>query len=170
MYALHISKDTGGIDTSIFSKEWDQYGYEEMSLDEINELLTQPKYSILKDVDYETFGKHNVIWKNEHMNYLDAQLGALEIRSDIEPIPETFAQVKRNTELNQSKNIILNNVALSDKIQTLTFFYSPTVTGASSSVNITENDSMVKLECQTNTIDHFVKEKNITKDGLPIIL
>lgn len=22
---------------------------------------------------------------------------------------------------------------------------------------------MVKLECQTNTIDHFVKEKNITK-------
>jgi hypothetical protein len=39
----------------------------------------------LKNVDYETFGKHNVIWKNEHMNYLDAQLGALQIRSDIEP-------------------------------------------------------------------------------------
>jgi hypothetical protein len=85
MFALHIPKDTGGMDTSIFSKEWDQYGYEEMSLDEINELLTQPKYSILKDVDYETFGKHNVIWKNEHMNYLDAQIGALQIRADIEP-------------------------------------------------------------------------------------
>jgi radical SAM superfamily enzyme YgiQ (UPF0313 family) len=85
LYALHITKDTGGIDTSIFSKEWDQYGYEEMSLDEINDLLTQPKYSALKNVDYETFSKHNVIWKNEHMNYLDAQLGALQIRADIEP-------------------------------------------------------------------------------------
>jgi radical SAM superfamily enzyme len=85
MYALHITKDTGGIDTSIFSKEWDQYGYEEMSLAEVNELLTQPKYSALKKVDYETFGKHNVIWKNEHMNYLDAQIGALQIRADIEP-------------------------------------------------------------------------------------
>jgi hypothetical protein len=85
MYALYIPKQTGGIDTSIFSKEWDQYGYEEMSLDEVNELLTQPKYSALKNIDYKTFSKHNVIWKNEHMNFLDAQLGALQIRADIEP-------------------------------------------------------------------------------------
>ena len=101
----------------------------------------------------------NIGW---YSNHLSKKLPNSTIYA-FEPIPETFAQVKRNTELNQSKNIILNNVALSDKIQTLTFFYSPTVTGASSSVNITENDSMVKLECQTNTIDHFVKEKNITK-------
>lgn len=85
MYALHITKDTGGMDVSIFSKEWDQYGYEEMSLDEINELLTQPKYSAFKNADYETFSKHNVIWKNEHMNFFDAKLGALQIRADIEP-------------------------------------------------------------------------------------
>ena len=85
MYALHITKDTGGMDVSIFSKEWNQYGYEEMSLAEINELLTQPKYSMFKDADYETFGKHNVIWKNEHMNFFDAKLGALQIRADIEP-------------------------------------------------------------------------------------
>ncbi|CAN1492176.1 Methyltransferase FkbM [Flavobacteriaceae bacterium] len=80
-----------------------------------------------------------------------------------EPIPETFNQVLRNTELNQTKNIFLNRLALSDKIQTLTFYYSPNVTGASSSVNITENDSMLKLECQTNTIDCFINEQNISK-------
>ena len=84
-YALHIPKQTGGTDVSIFSKEWDQYGYEEMSLDEINELLTQPKYSMIKDADYETISKHSVIWKNEHMNYFDAHLGALLIRADVEP-------------------------------------------------------------------------------------
>lgn len=85
MYALHIPKQTGGMDVSIFSKEWDQYGYEEMSLDEINELLTQPKYSSLRNMNYEMLSKHNVIWKNEHMNYFDAHLGALQIRADIEP-------------------------------------------------------------------------------------
>ena len=101
----------------------------------------------------------NIGW---YSNHLSKKLPNSTIYA-FEPIPETFAQIKRNTELNQSKNIILNNVALSDKIQTLTFFYSPTVTGASSSVNITENKSMVKLECQTNTIDNFMKETDITK-------
>lgn len=100
----------------------------------------------------------NIGW---YSNHLSKKLPTAKIYS-FEPIPETFAQVKRNTELNQAKNITLNNVALSDKIQTLTFYYSPTITGASSSVNITENDSMVKLECQTNTIDKFVKENNIS--------
>ncbi len=80
-----------------------------------------------------------------------------------EPIPETFAQVTRNTELNGSQNIKLNNFALSDAVQTLTFYYSPSVTGASSSVNITENDSMVKLECQANTLDNYFKENNISR-------
>ncbi len=101
----------------------------------------------------------NIGW---YSNHLSKKLPGSSIYS-FEPIPETFNQVKRNTELNQAKNITLNNVALSDKIQTLTFFYSPTITGASSSVNITENENMVKLECQTNTIDHYVKEKNISK-------
>lgn len=80
-----------------------------------------------------------------------------------EPIPEIFAQLRRNVELNQVVNIFLHNLALSDKIQTLTFFYTPTATGASSSVNITGGGDLQKLECQTNTIDHFVKIRNIAK-------
>jgi FkbM family methyltransferase len=101
----------------------------------------------------------NIGW---YSNHLSKKLPGAAIYS-FEPIPETFAQVKRNTELNGAKNITLNNVALSDKIQTLTFYYSPTITGASSAANITENENMTKLECQTNTIDRFVKENNITK-------
>jgi len=85
MYALHIPKQTGGVDISAFSTEWDQHGYIEMSLGEINELISQPKYSAFKDIDYENVGKHAVIWKNEHMNVFDAQIAALQIRKEIEP-------------------------------------------------------------------------------------
>jgi FkbM family methyltransferase len=101
----------------------------------------------------------NIGW---YCNHLAKKLPGSTIYA-FEPIPETFAQVKHNTELNQAKNIILNNFAFSDVKQTLTFFYSPTVTGASSSVNITENSSMVELKCEANTIDNFMKEKNISK-------
>ena len=87
VYALYIPKEAGagGVDLSIFSKEWDQYGYIEMSLDEINDLVSQPKYSAFKDMDYESISKHQVLWKNEHMNFFDAQLGALQIREEIAP-------------------------------------------------------------------------------------
>jgi FkbM family methyltransferase len=101
----------------------------------------------------------NIGW---YSNHLSKKLPKASIYS-FEPIPETFAQVKRNTELNQAKNITLNNFAFADEVKTLTFFYSPHITGASSSVNITEDNSMVKLECQANTIDNFTKEKGITK-------
>jgi FkbM family methyltransferase len=100
----------------------------------------------------------NIGW---YSNHLSKKLPNSKIYS-FEPIPETFAQIKRNIELNQAKNITLNNVALSDKVQTLSFYYSPTITGASSAANITENENMTMLECQTNTIDKFVTENNIS--------
>jgi FkbM family methyltransferase len=101
----------------------------------------------------------NIGW---YSNHLAKKLPASTIYS-FEPIPETFAQIKRNTELNEAKNIKLNNFAFADERKKLTFFYSPNITGASSSVNITENDNMVKLECEANTIDNFVKENNIAR-------
>lgn len=84
VFALHIPKQTGGVDVSIFSKEWDQYGYEEMTLEEVVELTNQPKYSMFKNVDFDSISKHSVLWKNEHMNILDAEIAAMEIRKDIE--------------------------------------------------------------------------------------
>lgn len=116
-------------------------------------------YKLVRDNDVIFDIGANIGW---YSNHLAKKLPNATVYS-FEPIPETFAQIKKNTELNQSKNIVLNNFAFSDTIKTLTFFYSPTVTGAASSQNITENDSMVKLECQANTIDNFVKENNIPK-------
>lgn len=135
--------------TPVDTFNFDQYEKED------SEML----YKLVSDNDTIFDIGANIGW---YSNHLSKKLPGSTIYS-FEPIPETYAQVKKNTELNQSKNIHLNNFAFADKKQTLTFFYSPTVTGASSSVNITENSNMVKLECEANTIDHFVKEKNIDK-------
>jgi FkbM family methyltransferase len=101
----------------------------------------------------------NIGWYSIH---LAKKLPSSQIHS-FEPIPETFNKLKKNKELNDSANIILNNFALSDSKKILSFYYSPLQTGASSSVNITGNSEMVKLECQTNTIDIYVAENKINK-------
>jgi FkbM family methyltransferase len=133
--------------TPVDTFNFDQYEKEDSDM--LYQLVTES--NVIFDIGA------NIGW---YSNHLAKKLPNATIYS-FEPIPETFAQIKRNTELNQSKNIVLNNFAFSDSIQTLTFYYSPTITGASSSVNITENSGMVKLECQANTIDNFVKEKSI---------
>jgi FkbM family methyltransferase len=99
----------------------------------------------------------NIGWYSVH---LSKKLPNAKIYS-FEPLPGTFEQLKRNVELNKIQNISLNNFAFSDSVKKLSFYYSPALTGASSSVNITENDSMVLVECQANTIDNFVAENNI---------
>jgi len=144
-YVDVIDKRITPVDTFNF----DQYEQED------SEML----YKLVSDNDTIFDIGGNIGW---YSNHLSKKLPGATIYA-FEPIPETFAQLKRNTGLNDAKNIKLNNVAFSDSIQTLTFYYSPSITGASSSQNITENDNMVKLECQTNTIDNFVKEKGITK-------
>lgn len=101
----------------------------------------------------------NIGW---YSNHLSKKLPSSTIYA-FEPIPETFAQLKRNTALNSAANIKLNNFAFSDAPQTLTFYYSPTITGASSSQNITERPDMVKLECKADTIDSFVVANNIPR-------
>jgi FkbM family methyltransferase len=135
--------------TPVDTFNFDQYEQED------SEML----YKLVSDHDTIFDIGANIGW---YSNHLSKKLPGATIYS-FEPIPETFAQVKKNTELNKSNNIILNNFAFSDAVQTLTFYYSPTITGASSSQNITENDGMIKLECQANTIDNFVKENNIAK-------
>jgi FkbM family methyltransferase len=101
----------------------------------------------------------NIGW---YTNHLSKKLPKSQIYS-FEPIPETFSQLKNNTIINDSKNVILNNIALSAKIETLSFYYSPTVTGASSTRNITDNLNMFRLECNANTIDNYMSQNNIEK-------
>jgi FkbM family methyltransferase len=101
----------------------------------------------------------NIGWYSNHF----AKKFPNSIIYSFEPIPETFNQISANTKLNGATNIRLINLALSSKKEKLTFYYSPTVTGASSSQNITENQSMTKLELEAETIDNFIITNSIDK-------
>lgn len=116
-------------------------------------------YKLIDDGDAIFDIGTNIGWYSIH---LAKKLSSSTIYS-FEPIPETFNKLKRNVELNGIRNIILNNVALSDEKKLLTFFYSPMQTGASSSINITDNSDIVKLVCQTDTIDSYLDAHNILK-------
>jgi radical SAM superfamily enzyme len=75
---LGISKDNGVIAMSPFSLEWQNYGYELMTADEINDKLNCiDKTNLRKRPTYgrgSTGGPDDqyLLWKNEHMDFFDA--------------------------------------------------------------------------------------------------
>lgn len=101
----------------------------------------------------------NIGWYTNHIaaTYPSATVYAFE------PIPETFQKLSGNIALNKFNNIHAYNLAFSEKEQVLKFYYSPQQTVASSSRNITENQDIIELTCDSMGIDDFVSEKNINK-------
>lgn len=116
-------------------------------------------FNLVKDGDTIFDIGANIGW---YSNHLAKKFPNSTIYS-FEPIPETFNQITANTQLNGAKNIKLNNLALSSKKEKLVFYYSPSVTGASSSQNITENQNMTKIDLETETIDNFMIANSITE-------
>lgn len=80
VFGLHIPRNTEGVDVSLFSKEWYNYGYTELSKEEIKEILQDPKYEPLNIKNIDDLMKHSILWRNEHMNVFDADLAARKIR------------------------------------------------------------------------------------------
>lgn len=116
-------------------------------------------FNLVKDGDIIFDIGANIGWYSTHL----AKKLPNSIIYSFEPIPETYSALTKNIELNGLKNIYLNNLALSSKIDKIKFYYSPFVNGASSMVNITENENMKEVECFTNTIDNFIFENKVTK-------
>lgn len=105
----------------------------------------------------------NIGWYTNHIarKYPDTKIYSFE------PLPETFRQLSNNTALNGPKNVVLNNIALADERKTLTFFFSPSQTGASSSQQITAHTDVVKVDCQALPLDDYLKENTV--DSLDFI-
>ena len=116
-------------------------------------------FKLLQDGDTIFDIGANIGWYSCHMA---KKLPMAKIYS-FEPIPETFEKLNKNITINDITNVVLNNIAFSSKRETLTFYYSPLVTGASSSQNITENEHMSKLECAADTLDNYMAVNNIEK-------
>lgn len=108
-------------------------------------------FDLIKDGDIIFDIGANIGWYSCHF----ARKLPKSVIYSFEPIPETFRKLQMNVDLNNFSNLVLNNLALSSKKEKTIFFYSPTVTGASSAKNITENKNMQRIECVTDTVDNF---------------
>lgn len=86
LYPLGIPKKAELSDLSEFSLTWEKHGYEELTIDEAKELLSLPKYSMLKGmVDLDVKSVSEVLWKNVHMNIFDAWLYTYKLKQEIDP-------------------------------------------------------------------------------------
>jgi FkbM family methyltransferase len=68
-----------------------------------------------------------------------------------EPIPETFEKLVDNSA--QFKNIYAHNYPLTDKYETIKFFYDRSEPGAASMRNIRETDKAIAIKVNTQTLD-----------------
>jgi len=78
-----------------------------------------------------------------------------------EPVEKTFIMLRRNIQLNKFENIKIFNFGFSDKTETLTFFYDPTQSGASSLRNLHGKREKVKVECKVKKLDDFTAKQKL---------
>jgi FkbM family methyltransferase len=100
----------------------------------------------------------NIGWYSLHIG---SMLKGGSVHS-FEPLPETHAKLQENIRLNNLSNITVNHIALSEKKQTLTFFFDPYQSGSSSSRDITESPTVVKVDLESITFDEYAESKALT--------
>jgi FkbM family methyltransferase len=81
-----------------------------------------------------------------------------------EPLSSTFEQMKRNIRLNSAKNIVVNNLGVSDKVGEFDFFIDPAISGNASMVNVAEKENIQVFKCRVETLDGYVNRTNSKVD------
>lgn len=81
-----------------------------------------------------------------------------------EPLPEIYERAKRNIELNPFQNIVLNNVALSNKTEDLTILSGPASHSGSTRLGKLEQEEINKshINIHAITMDDYVAKQKIT--------
>ncbi len=81
-----------------------------------------------------------------------------------EPIPNTFNFLKKNIEINDCRNITLNNIALSNSNKRLPFFYTENHSGMASSRNLESVNNVRKFYIKAETLDNYCEKYKINPD------
>jgi FkbM family methyltransferase len=81
-----------------------------------------------------------------------------------EPIPKTFGYLKKNLDLNMTKNVHAFNFGFSEKEQKTEFYYYPEGSGNASMTNLTGSDNMEKIVCTVKNLDNFCSENKVRPD------
>lgn len=101
----------------------------------------------------------NIGWYSMNVAKQDAsiQLHAFE------PIPQTFAALKRNVALNQLQNITLYNMGFSDRNQEMTFYLDPQTSVSASARNLSGNAKAEKIVAKAEKLDDFFGRAGLTR-------
>lgn len=81
-----------------------------------------------------------------------------------EPIPTTFASLKRNIEINEVENIRLYDFGFSNEEKNLKFYLQPEASVSASATNITESKNIIEVVCHVKRLDDFIKETDLKID------
>ncbi len=82
-----------------------------------------------------------------------------------EPIKETFDYLVKNIRINELKNIIPNNIGLSNKNSTVSFFVNPEHSGSASEKKITDK-SINRVKVTLRKLDDYCVDNKIIKIDL----
>ncbi|GMQ63301.1 FkbM family methyltransferase [Vallitalea maricola] len=80
-----------------------------------------------------------------------------------EPINKTCNQLKRNLELNGLMTQNIYNLGFYNDDKILEFFYNKIESGASSIIDIRQNELTEKVKCKVKKMDTFITDNNIKK-------
>ena len=81
-----------------------------------------------------------------------------------EPIPKTFGYLKSNIELNNIKNVKINNFGLSDKEKDITFYYYKEGSGNASLTNLSGSESVEEINTRVYRVDDYVSQNKLHID------
>ena len=81
-----------------------------------------------------------------------------------EPIPSTFGELRRNLDLNELRRVEAFNLGLSDVLGELTFYFDPTVSGATSSAPLGAGFTTHEVKCAVETLDVFAARHGLNPD------
>lgn len=88
----------------------------------------------------------------------------LEVHA-FEPIPQTFAYLKRNVDLNDvSTRVSLHPFGLSDAPGSVTMYFYPEGSGNASLRNVSGRDDAREVRCQVDVLDDFVEREKLVPD------
>lgn len=83
-----------------------------------------------------------------------------------EPIPATFAYLRRNIELNDVTNAQVRNFGLSDREAELTFYLPPANSVNASAADLVRDNESVPIICAVKRLDDFARTNQLTVDFL----
>lgn len=102
----------------------------------------------------------NIGWYSLNFNLLQN----VQAIHSFEAIPRTFNFLKTHLSINNATKIVANNVAVSNTLGEVEFYWTERETGSASMRNNQNRKKINKIICETITLDSYVESNNVPVD------